>query len=351
MDPNIMSRYLDIYSNILQNTLVNYNQTNDTIRQVETGIRELMNHSIQPEIGMNINNNLNTTIPHPTSSLYHNPFLSPIQSYNNTEPILNSSFRQSNRQNTRQNIRNINRLNRRQTFNSARNNLNNDSLFSHFFTNNHLNLDNLTPVIVRPTPDEISNAIEDISWNVDIGSTMCPITQEQFTTNDIVSRIHHCGHSFSHDALKQWFTLSVYCPVCRYDIRNYTNDTANDTTNNIVRNEPMSNNESNSENNITSNSVSSDILTSVRRHITQALNPLQNQSGLNSRDDIDISNNVLFNRSNNTIGDIAFEYIIQTTPNVYSSSSSLSNDNLSSLLRDAFLGINNNNSNNNSNNS
>ena len=57
MDLNIQNRYLDIYSNILQNTLVNYNQTIDTIRQVETGIRQLMRHNNENSL---LDNDYNT---------------------------------------------------------------------------------------------------------------------------------------------------------------------------------------------------------------------------------------------------------------------------------------------------
>ena len=367
MDPNIQSRYFDIYSNILQNTIVNYNQTNDTIRQVETGIRQLMRHNIQPGFGTNTNNDLNHTYPIGSSSLYRNPYVAPVQSQN-TDPLLHRRMRPINRPSRRQDSRpNTRNVDRQTSINSNRNTLNNDplsSLFSRFFTNNltQPNLDNLTPVIVRPTHEEISNATEDISWNVDVGSVMCPITQDRFVTDDIVSRIHHCGHCFSREALRHWFTLSVYCPVCRYDIRSYRDDdndgndndgndnNGNDNDgndndgndndgNHDTNDEPMSNNIFDSENNSTTNPVSSDILTSVTRQLNEALNPTQNQNRLNFSNDI--SNNTQFNNSNN-IGDIAFEYIIQTPDNVYSSSS-LSNDSLSSLFRDAFLGMDNSN--------
>ena len=356
MEPNIHSRYLDIYSSILQNTVVNYNQTNDIIRQVETGIRQLMRHNIPSGFETNTNHALNHTYPLNYGAVYHNPYLSSVHSHND-ESDLNSRFRQpinrpinrptsrpTNTSTSRPNTRNYaSNVSRHSLINPNRNNSNNDpltSLFSRLFTNNitYTNLDNLTPVIVTPTYEEISNATEDISWNVDIGYDVCPITQDRFVTGDNVSRIHHCGHCFTCEALTHWFTLSVYCPVCRYDIRSYVDD--NPDTNDNRNDNPDTND--NIENNITSSSVSSEILTSVTRQLTEALNSTQNENGLNFRNDI--SNNTSFSNASN-IGEIAFEYIIQTPDNVYSSSS-LSNDSLSSLFRDAFLGTGNSNNSN-----
>ena len=47
MEQNIQSRYLDMYNSILQNTLVNYHETNNMIRQVEFGVRQLMRYDFQ----------------------------------------------------------------------------------------------------------------------------------------------------------------------------------------------------------------------------------------------------------------------------------------------------------------
>ena len=104
MDPNIQSRYLDIYSNILQNTLVNYNQTNDTIRQVETGIRQLMRHSNRNSLldndyntnpirsyeypRTNINNNINQE-PSQEGYLFRDPYFYFFRGRNRVESHAN----------------------------------------------------------------------------------------------------------------------------------------------------------------------------------------------------------------------------------------------------------------------
>ena len=49
----------------------------------------------------------------------------------------------------------------------------------------------------------------------------CPILQQTFENDSIVSVIRHCGHIFNTDELNVWFESSCRCPVCRYDIRDY----------------------------------------------------------------------------------------------------------------------------------
>ena len=49
----------------------------------------------------------------------------------------------------------------------------------------------------------------------------CPILQQNFENDSIVSVIRHCGHIFNTDELNVWFESSCRCPVCRYDIREY----------------------------------------------------------------------------------------------------------------------------------
>jgi len=39
--------------------------------------------------------------------------------------------------------------------------------------------------------------------------------------------IRHCSHIFSNTGLTSWFRSSCVCPVCRYDIRNYTSHNTN----------------------------------------------------------------------------------------------------------------------------
>ena len=96
---------------------------------------------------------------------------------------------------------------------------------------------------------------QDISRNTSINNwsdiesttnqTICPITQETFTSGDSVMKINHCGHLFKQDALTTYLTeFDHRCPICRYSIRRIIQPTiplttSTQTTNN---NNDVSNN-------------------------------------------------------------------------------------------------------------
>jgi len=60
----------------------------------------------------------------------------------------------------------------------------------------------------------------------------CPISMENFQVGDIVCEIRGCGHTFRRPALINWLRRSSLCPVCRYNIRTYQDNSANQSTNN-----------------------------------------------------------------------------------------------------------------------
>jgi hypothetical protein len=88
--------------------------------------------------------------------------------------------------------------------------------------------ENFSPVIIRPTEQQISMATEQLRFgNIrDPYNTVCPIRQERFNQDEPVLQILPCSHLFSPEPLRQWFRTSVRCPLCRYDIRNYNPRTA-----------------------------------------------------------------------------------------------------------------------------
>uniref|UniRef100_A0A6C0JC91 Uncharacterized protein n=1 Tax=viral metagenome TaxID=1070528 RepID=A0A6C0JC91_9ZZZZ len=96
-------------------------------------------------------------------------------------------------------------------------------------------MNNLTPVVVRPSEYQINNATETISFSSILENERrydrCPISHEPFTENSTVTRIRHCGHYFEPVSLTTLFRNSVRCPVCRYDIRDYTTTDAPRNTN------------------------------------------------------------------------------------------------------------------------
>jgi hypothetical protein len=77
------------------------------------------------------------------------------------------------------------------------------------------------PVAVYPTQTQIDIATRRVRYR-DVATPRniaCPISMVDFSDNDIVTVIRHCGHIFATDQLNIWFATHCTCPVCRFDIR------------------------------------------------------------------------------------------------------------------------------------
>ena len=73
----------------------------------------------------------------------------------------------------------------------------------------------------RPTALQIQTATTLFSYHPQenpLPVTVCPITLEEFREDEILMRIHGCGHIFKATALHRWFERNHKCPSCRYDI-------------------------------------------------------------------------------------------------------------------------------------
>ena len=82
----------------------------------------------------------------------------------------------------------------------------------------------LRDVVVRPTNQEIQNAITRFTYepSLTLLNRRCPITMEDFEEGDRLIQLIPCGHAFKDEPIINWFQEHVRCPVCRYDIRDYT---------------------------------------------------------------------------------------------------------------------------------
>lgn len=80
----------------------------------------------------------------------------------------------------------------------------------------------LDPVTVAPSRAQIARSIEDFPN----ATSNCAICQEAISAGGC--RIRQCGHVYHRACVVSWFSLSVRCPVCRYDIReeNQANQTS-----------------------------------------------------------------------------------------------------------------------------
>ena len=94
-------------------------------------------------------------------------------------------------------------------------------------------------VIVRPTNQQLDAATINYNFSANDDenntNTNCPITLEEFQEGEPVCKIIHCGHTFRRDAITNWFQGNVRCPVCRYDVRDFS-------ANNVPPLSPQNNN-------------------------------------------------------------------------------------------------------------
>lgn len=82
--------------------------------------------------------------------------------------------------------------------------------------------DENVPII--PTTQQLERATREITFS-EVASPLnlsCPISLERFEANTVVTEILHCHHLFNTPSLQLWFAGNVCCPMCRYDIRDYT---------------------------------------------------------------------------------------------------------------------------------
>ena len=98
----------------------------------------------------------------------------------------------------------------------------------------------LNPIVIHPTQAHIEAATRNIVFSDIINpiNTSCPITLERFNNDDNVLIIRHCGHIFNNISLTSWFASNCRCPVCRYDIRDYSSNINLDNTVNTTNTLP-----------------------------------------------------------------------------------------------------------------
>jgi hypothetical protein len=82
-----------------------------------------------------------------------------------------------------------------------------------------INLNNLTPVLVVPTAQQLASGTEVYNAGPDDRTSQCMICLEGFIEGTQIRRITHCQHKFHKNCIDIWFTRNVHCPNCRHDIR------------------------------------------------------------------------------------------------------------------------------------
>lgn len=98
------------------------------------------------------------------------------------------------------------------------------SLILYLFTNGVNPVRNA--VTVPLTSEQIEQSTEMVSYNAEMGEPTCPISMENFEENEQICRIRGCRHVFKREHLMRWLQTNTNCPVCRFDLRNVSNNPA-----------------------------------------------------------------------------------------------------------------------------
>jgi hypothetical protein len=178
---------------------------------------ELQDETMQRNMILQANVSLRRDIEQFNTSRNRTSFINRPRTRNwryNSVPLRTTSRNNNN------NTTNNNTTNNNTTNNNTNTNIN--EILNHAFSGL---LDTpLNPVVVRASPEVISQATENLLFSElpnDIQRYhSCPVSHEPFTDNTEITRIRSCGHYFSRPAFQQWFDINVHCPICRQDIRN-----------------------------------------------------------------------------------------------------------------------------------
>jgi len=212
----------------------NANNTRSIMQQIMdlmTNQEEMLRELVQNGIMLNDNNNEHVTRSHRTTTRTNNRNINPTLSRrrSNSEasdffnPIINNTSH-THRPISQRSSRSFNTPSRQPEERLA--NMLVSMMMMPSFTGqpNTLTDEFLRPIIVRPSQQQIERATEIIRYGdiTNPPNSTCPIQLTHFQENDNVTRIMYCGHIFSENSLENWFRENVRCPMCRYDIRNYT---------------------------------------------------------------------------------------------------------------------------------
>ena len=76
----------------------------------------------------------------------------------------------------------------------------------------------LDPIFVGASEEQQTEAFEALTT---LPEGTCSICQEGFVQGGNNVRLRNCSHCFHRDCAQSWYRMSVYCPLCRNDIRTH----------------------------------------------------------------------------------------------------------------------------------
>jgi len=95
----------------------------------------------------------------------------------------------------------------------------------------YTNVNTTTTRTEAPTAAQITNSTDTLvydSSNTLFTTHVCPITLTDFVNGENLLCIRQCQHIYKETSLMNWFSRNSRCPLCRYDIRNYSDDEETD---------------------------------------------------------------------------------------------------------------------------
>ena len=180
----------ELFLNNILHSATNYiNSSNNTIEYLNNSIMYL-NNSI---------NHLNTNTNNSMLILLNNYYL-----YNNYS---NNNINSNNNNSNNNNSNNNNNIN-------SNNNSSQNAHLINYTLEDYENLSNINmTALIKISTAKINYCCVALPLN-----DTCPITQEEFTSNDQVTIIKNCGHIFNTRAINNWLHQHQTCPVCRHNI-------------------------------------------------------------------------------------------------------------------------------------
>lgn len=94
-------------------------------------------------------------------------------------------------------------------------------------TNTNANLTTTTSSSSNILSDsQLQLSTEIIKYTAEMNDAICPISFEDFIIDEEVIKIKMCGHYFKKPSLLNWLLRSHVCPVCRYDLNSYVENSS-----------------------------------------------------------------------------------------------------------------------------
>ena len=169
----------------------------------------------------NIDNNMTNNF-NANEILLHNMIHSTnnyINSSNNTINYLNNTidYLNNNNYNTMSILANNYYCYNKYLNTNTNNNTNNNTQHAYLLNYTLEDYENLSIVNIKALIKINTAQINYCCIAIPLNET-CPITQDEFSSNDQVTIIKNCGHIFKTHAVNNWLSHHQTCPVCRYNI-------------------------------------------------------------------------------------------------------------------------------------